>query len=361
MNEEVKKSLLALKDDTSMGVSTKCDKMLKLLEGAGLFWRQKIAPAHLLVHPANRCGQMINAYDCHQKGFMILGVGCSVEKLSQSLCIEVAKGAAARASQYDANQALVDAAASKLAPVQRSERYLSISSSHVAQFMKAVHVGVCVTEHEELSKVNHGSLSLEALLSTYNDDVFASLVKEGWTWGVISADVEEACEWFPGFAQAVLNTAQQIASKPSEMEQAMSVAYWFAKTKSLETAITYTKEAMPSCAEYVQVIAAWAAKFGGGEDFCMVKLLQKISSLAFAKPKFCCLFICTAQCLLLRLTIWRHCLHRGRLYAGSCGHGLQIQKYNLSFCQNCNAFMPADMPQVAAKPWLCKALGERRL
>jgi len=37
MNEEVKKSLLALKDDTSMGVSTKCDKMLKLLEGAGLF------------------------------------------------------------------------------------------------------------------------------------------------------------------------------------------------------------------------------------------------------------------------------------------------------------------------------------
>ena len=68
--------------------------------------------------------------------------------------IGVAKGAAARASQYDANQALVDSAASKLAPVQRSERYLFISSSHVAQFMKAVHVGVCVTEHEELSKVN---------------------------------------------------------------------------------------------------------------------------------------------------------------------------------------------------------------
>ena len=48
----------------------------------------------------------------------------------------------------------------------------------------------------------------------------------------------------------------------------------------------------------------------------------------FREQKFNCFFVCTAHCLLLRLTIWMHCLHRGRLYAGSCGHGLQIQGYN---------------------------------
>lgn len=279
MNPVLKANVTAIKEDKSLPVNTKCSKMLALLEEAGLVWKQQILASQVLVHPSNRCGQLINCFDSHSKGHMVLSIGCKLDKLSDSMCFEVARDAGKKQAQIDANSALAHAAKGKVARVQGSERYLSVSCSHITQFVRAVAAGTCSTEHEELAKINNGSLTLDSLLAIFHDSAFETMVKSGWPWTVISAEVEEHFPWMPAFLQGSLNTSQQVMSTPTEMEQAMSVAFWFEQTKSVDQAIRYTKDSMPLCAHYVPCIAQWVVKYGGGSGgFPLVKLLQNIGA-----------------------------------------------------------------------------------
>ena len=279
MDTVLKAQVTAIKEDNSLAVNTKCSKMLALLEQGGLAWKQQLLASQVLVHPSNRCGQLINCFDAHNKGHMVLSIGCKLEKLNESMCFEVARDATKKQAQIQANTALATAAKGKVASVSGTERYLSVSSSHITQFVRAVAAGTCTTEHEALAKINNGLLTIDSLLAIFQDSGFETMVKSGWPWTVISAEVEEHFPWMPAFLQGSLNTSQQVMSTPTEMEQAMSLAFWFEQTNSVDQAIKYTKESMPLCAHYVPCIAQWVVKYGGGSGFPLVKLLQNIGAL----------------------------------------------------------------------------------
>ena len=260
-----------------MAINKKANQMMQGLKEANLMWEQVIPPMQMLVHPANRSGQMLNCHDAHSKGAMVLTIGCCPEKLHGSLCIEVSKDPVARKKQLDSNMQLVEASSSLLSPVGGQERFLTLSSSHMTAFMKAVMSGNCCTLEPSLQQVNGGRLTEDAIATFYQDEAFNQCAKEGWLWKVLASEVEAELEWIPGFFQGAMNTSQQVHSVPTEMEQAMSIAWWYGKSGKVEDAVAQTKASMPLSAQYLKTIAQWVVKYGGGDSFELVKLLQSIS------------------------------------------------------------------------------------
>ena len=101
---------------------------------------------------------------------------------------------------------LVEASSSLLSPVGGQERFLTLSSSHVTAFMKAVMSGSCCTLEPGLQEVNGGRLTEDAIATFYQDEAFNQCAKQGWLWKVLASEVEAELEWIPGFFQGAMNT-----------------------------------------------------------------------------------------------------------------------------------------------------------
>ena len=210
--------LCSLKDDQT-AINTKVSKMMGLLEKHG----QLLSPGLLLVHPANRCGMLVNSFDCHEKGYRALSVGFDASKLTESVCFEVAKDPATKAMQVQSNAKLVAGSETRLAPVSQMERYLTVSSSHVSQFCKAVACGNCSTEHEVLKGLNNGALTIDSLQNKFKDKIFEQLAH--WALGVC----------FSAFGVCwcrSLYRLQKIACKGSPACEALVPKTWFRLARS---------------------------------------------------------------------------------------------------------------------------------
>ena len=130
------------------------------------------------------------------------------------LCFEV--NPSKKEQQLDAMRKLVAGSEQKLAPVSGLERYMSVSRSHMSQFAKAAGCGQCCSHLEQLQP-----FTVEALQSSFQDEQFGKMVKEGWAWWIIQSDVEVAAPWFPQMLQAALNTGNHISKVATEVELAM--------------------------------------------------------------------------------------------------------------------------------------------
>ena len=73
-----------------------------------------------------------------------------------------------------------------------------------------------------------------------------------------------------------LNTAQQVGSLPTEVEQALSLAWWYDKSGSIEQAILQTQASMPSAA-YLEVIGEWVSNYGGGDKFPLIRYVESFA------------------------------------------------------------------------------------
>lgn len=257
--------------DLAIGVKTK--QILKLLEKKGYVHEQVVHPTLLAVHKENRSGMMVNCWDVHAKGYEALRVGWNMKKLAESYCFEVSH--ARREEQLKPMKLLVEAADGLLAPCGGTERFLSVSSSHMSQFVRAVHAG-CRTEDENLAGINK-TLSLESLMQEFEDPAFEAAVGEGWAWSCISSAVEDAAPWLPQLLQAALNSSNHIGRQATEIEVAMLLAYHFGKTKCMETSTQLASAWIPL--KYVEAVAHIVQHYGGGPQFPLVKLLGDIEKL----------------------------------------------------------------------------------
>ena len=258
-------------------INSKTAKMLQLLVSKNLVYEQKLVASQLLVHPINRCGLMINSFDAHCKGYMALQCGFDPGKLQDSYCMEISKDPLKRSSQLAENKKLVHDSEQRLAPMSGTERHLSLSCSHISQFVKAAICGSCQTQHEELQEVNNGLLTLEGLVAKFQDAAFERLAKEGWVWRVISSEVEEHCSWFPAMLQASLNTANSVSTTPTEIEVAMTMCYWYKKQRSMEQAMNFTKLTMPL--QCIDTVSHYVMNFSGGDDMPLIHLLDSINKM----------------------------------------------------------------------------------
>ena len=272
MDTAVVKALEAIRQDQSLAINAKAQKICGILQQKGLLYEQQIHASLLVVHHQNRSGMMLNSFDCHKTGVAALKVGWQEAKLSESLCFEISADNHKKETQLDAMRGLVVGAENRLAPVSGKERFRTVSSSHISQFAKAVHFGQCSSELPELKQ-----FTVEALHMQFKDDEFARLVRHGWTWRVISSHVEDSCPWLPQLLQHSLNTDHGIGQTPTEIEVALNVAFHYKSLGSLEQAVKMCSSSCPL--SYLQAIATFAKNFGGGQDFPLLHFLQSVQKL----------------------------------------------------------------------------------
>ena len=212
MDAALVKQVTALKDDPHLPINLKWTQIKALLKGAGLLWTSQEKPQAFLCHPSNCGGLMLSWHDMHAKGGAILSLGFDKEKLQRSVAFEIAADAATRARQFLANKELTKQAQGLVAPVTGAERFLTVASSHVCGFFRAVLAG-CRTEEPSLKQLSNGILSLDACSAAPTSadgsgvhNPFKSLCLEGWEWEIISQAVEAAIPDLPAFLQQCLNT-----------------------------------------------------------------------------------------------------------------------------------------------------------
>ena len=197
--------------------------MLSILKSHGLAWSQQLQANSLLVHPLNRGGLGVNGYSCHAKGAALWASGFDSAYLHSSTCFleaitlmyllfmlrmllkfkrqgfELAVDSSIREKQLLFNKSMVNQSSGLLAPVGTQERYMSVSSGHTCQFVKACLHG-CPTPEATLAD-NSGKLNKETL---GRDPEFKKLLEAGWQWTVVSSRVEQQWPSLPRLAERAM-------------------------------------------------------------------------------------------------------------------------------------------------------------
>ena len=194
LDPSVKDKVQQLLCDASMGDLAKWKSVSKVLMDEKVMYKMKLKADELLVHPQNRGGMGLQVFSMHAKGQRILQCGCDLSLLGCSTCIELNPDPTKRQAKCKMMQSLHATHPEYVAPVSGHERYMSLSSSHVSQFFKAMLHG-CKSPEADLVDAKSGKMSL-ALVS---DPEFLKGAAEGWEWTVIPFYVEDACHKFLSF------------------------------------------------------------------------------------------------------------------------------------------------------------------
>ncbi|CAE7274592.1 unnamed protein product [Symbiodinium sp. CCMP2592] len=268
--------------ESSQELGTKVEKVVQVLTSAGLAYKRREPVTAMLVHPKNRGGLMVQPHDAHANGRVMLEAGLRRELLEAgSVCFEMSSDAALRESQYVANERVVAAAEGMLAPVTRTERFLTVAGSHTAAFLKATVTG---------ARAADGS-SLGALVAGREPDHPVNvLLRDGWEWLIISSSVEAS---FPELATAFqqsYNTAHAAAKVLSEVECMQTFASLFMQKRAhgclteeerKDAAMEQLLLSKPACAKYAGSLAQYVLLYGGGEGerFPLVEFLACFSKV----------------------------------------------------------------------------------
>ena len=81
-----KDEVVKVQRDTSLPITSRCTRILGILQQNGLCFQQCIEPKMILVHVKNRGGQLVSVSDVHQKGAAMAQIGFSMGKIGQSVC-----------------------------------------------------------------------------------------------------------------------------------------------------------------------------------------------------------------------------------------------------------------------------------
>ena len=181
--------------DEEMQINQKASRAMNVLKSAGLAYNAKLRPNQILVHVANRGGQMVNPHDVVAKGQQISAVGWDLNKVRQSVAIELPHDGDKRSAVIAANEKLADQSSGMLARPFGEERYCSLSSSHLTAFLRCLESGC---------RMGNDQLSMEQLMAQGGD--LQEMVQSGWQWTIISAKAEEECPSLPGLLQQAYNS-----------------------------------------------------------------------------------------------------------------------------------------------------------
>ena len=284
--------------DADMPINQKATQALDLLKGCGMAYVAKLKAREMLVHPSNRGGAMINAFDVVSKGEKISQVGWDMKKISTAVCVELPYEPLKRKTVLDANTNLAEQSGGLLAKPFGQERFQTLSLSHTTCFLRSLEAGC---------KLGNDRLSIEQMVSQGDD--FGKMLHDGWEWVVIAAKVEEEVPSLPGLLQQSLNSnlpnfsspsmfwfsvgcwnnlacvsgEHSISRAPNELEVAMTIAHYYQlqpkHVKNLERAVQQAASSMPPCHKYIKSIGDFVQSFAGGESFQLLKYLDFISFL----------------------------------------------------------------------------------
>ena len=216
---------------------------------------------------------MVNAYNAHRKGHDILQAGVKAELLPpNSLALEVATDSKLKESQFKLNRKMVAGSNGLLAPIRGDERFLTLANSHFVQWARAM---------------DNGCKGPDGNILIVSSDM-KPLLKEGWSWRIISGEAEKLWPQLPAFAAMAMNSHNTNQITSNGLECMMQLADLYQAGMKMDEAILAVEHSSPSCKNYLKDVAYFCKMYCGGQNFPLLQCLDHFCSLAmfyYAWPK----------------------------------------------------------------------------
>ncbi|CAL1135362.1 unnamed protein product [Cladocopium goreaui] len=278
VSPEILKSVTELLSPScSLGINIRLQNVISTLESVGLIYSSKLAPAAFLCHPQNRGSSMVNAYNAHRKGHDILQAGVKAELLPpNSLALEVATDSKLKESQFKLNRKMVAGSNGLLAPIRGDERFLTLANSHFVQWARAM---------------DNGCKGPDGNILIVSSDM-KPLLKEGWSWRIISGEAEKLWPQLPAFAAMAMNSHNTNQITSNGLECMMQLADLYQAGMKMDEAILAVEHSSPSCKNYLKDVAYFCKMYCGGQNFPLLQCLDHF-----------CRFVSGALCFTLALQL----------------------------------------------------------
>ena len=252
--------------DGKGGSLTKWNKLFKRLMQSNIPYRIRLAIWDILVHPENRGGLGLNAFNVHQTMATVKSIGADPAAVHMATCFEMAPDGAERKAQVAFNQNLIGGANGLLAPLSGRERVCSVACSHFTAGCRASEHS-CHTPEGSLKDVN-GRINLIQLCE---DDLdLKDLITRGWDWWVLPYICQKIWPKLPDLAQDALNAEHATFSMASELQVMVSAANRASldnqhgmepEWKKINDEVTASQ---PPCVAYLDVIVQFVKLYAGG-------------------------------------------------------------------------------------------------
>ena len=175
------------------------------------------------------------------------------------------------AFQIEFNRVLIERADGQLAVINGSERYLTLSCSHMVAGCRAALEG-CRTHCESIQDAN-GNINLLSLAA--GDVCLKELIEEGWEWLVLPAACEEVWPTLPEFIQAALNAEHAVGKNASELQVMCSIGAMQQRGGRTQAEILKAiRGTKPACSAYLGCLYKYVQTFGGGTGAPMIRYLE---------------------------------------------------------------------------------------
>ena len=178
-------------------------------------------PDEFLIHPQNRSGLGVNAYNVHRVGAMLKQIGVDPSELEKAVAFERMPMDPMRAAQVAFNEKLISASKGMLAPLTGSERFCSVGTGHTTQLFKAVRAHCSTSEPTLADPSMGGKMNADSLSQ---DPRFHQALSKGWLWTILPWQAEVTWPHLPDLAQRALNASDSVASLMSELEVCVSIS-----------------------------------------------------------------------------------------------------------------------------------------
>ena len=265
-----------MKEDKNMTNNEFMQNGMKILREHKLL--KRVDPAHpkkFLTHIENRNRLMLNAKNVHKKGAVIKSIGADLTQMSSAVCVEIAPSGPTRASNLEANKALISKSKGLLAPMTGEEEYLSLGCGHTVAFCKVAPLGG--KTFEKTLQDEHGRLDLSIL---EKQPQFKKMINEGWAWDVIPWDVDMEYPKFAKVVQRALNGSNSAASEIGELDTAVHLAdlqeEFGDKNGWEKEALQEVNQSCQSCSAYSSTILDFVKTYGGGPGAPHITFMDNI-------------------------------------------------------------------------------------
>ena len=231
------------------------------------YWVAQIKVEHFLVHKANRGGLLLSPHNCHRNASRIHKCGADLKQLTHALCMELATTGKTRQEHLDKNASLIKRAGGLLAPINDSERYVTLGCGHTAAFCKQAALQGRTSE-KSLQRTDSENIDLQNICS---NEQFEIMIMEGWEWEVVPAIIDELFPSFAQIAQKALNTQNHISTEVGELETCMTLAA-NADDPGMQELDNWQELALENvvslcvpCSKYSKTLLHFVMTFGGGQ------------------------------------------------------------------------------------------------
>ena len=254
------------------------DVILEKLIAIGMAVWLYLKPRQVGIHPSNRYGLGIKAYEVHRLGAKIVRNKFSFAATAGSVCIEDKNGTIAQYTQEFQRS-------SNLFGKSPPESIIagSVSSGHTNQFLVACLERV-ETKEKTLSDID-GRISTGQIQS--KDKQLEKALDTGLRWLMVKKEAEERWPKLPGLIQSAKQATGQVQSEETHFELLLHIQTIASEQGRDGSVIDWARvktEASKSESKYVDDIDACAdfvAKYGGGSQGQFIKdLVQFVSRCA---------------------------------------------------------------------------------